>query len=156
MVQEPVQGRGGDGFGHEFVESGRAQVRADRDGPLIAGGLSVSSAQHLGRAPAFGLGGGDHLAGVAADARQPQAPQDGAKVGGQRGAGRNAERRAPVVVVVIGLLPQYQWPPGTARRGRPIRRCPGSATGPHPRTAWPLVVRLSGTTCSNWSSGQRE
>ena len=35
VVEEPVHGRGGDGFGHELVESGGVDIRADRQGPLL-------------------------------------------------------------------------------------------------------------------------
>jgi hypothetical protein len=39
VVEEPVHGRGGDGFGHELIEAGGVDIRADRQGPLLVGGL---------------------------------------------------------------------------------------------------------------------
>ena len=39
VVQEPVDGGGGQGLGHEFVEPGGVQVRADRDGAAFVGGV---------------------------------------------------------------------------------------------------------------------
>jgi hypothetical protein len=39
VVQEPVDGRGGQGFGHELVEAGGVQVRGDRYGPFLVGGV---------------------------------------------------------------------------------------------------------------------
>ena len=37
VVQEPVDGGGGQGPGHQFAEPGRVQVRAERDRPLLVG-----------------------------------------------------------------------------------------------------------------------
>ena len=39
LVQQPVDGRGGQGFGHEFVEPGRVEVAADGDGAFLVGGI---------------------------------------------------------------------------------------------------------------------
>ena len=39
VVQEPVDGRGGQGLGHELVEPGGVQVRADRDRAFLVGGI---------------------------------------------------------------------------------------------------------------------
>ena len=39
VMQEPVDGGVRDGFGHEFVEAGRVQVRRDRDGALLIRGI---------------------------------------------------------------------------------------------------------------------
>lgn len=39
VVEEPVDGRGGEGLGHEFVEPAWVQVRADRDGAFLVGGV---------------------------------------------------------------------------------------------------------------------
>ncbi len=39
VVEEPVDGGGGQGFGHEFVEPGRVQVAADGDGAFLVGGV---------------------------------------------------------------------------------------------------------------------
>ncbi len=36
------KGRGGEGFGHEFVERCRVQVRADRDGAFLIRGIDQS------------------------------------------------------------------------------------------------------------------
>jgi len=48
VVQEPVDGRGGEGLGHELVERGRVQVRGDRHGPLLVGGVD-EPVEALGR-----------------------------------------------------------------------------------------------------------
>ena len=37
MVQEPVDGGGGQGLGHEVVEARRVQVRADREAAPLVG-----------------------------------------------------------------------------------------------------------------------
>jgi hypothetical protein len=42
MVQEPVDGGGSQGLGHQFVEPGWMQVRADRDRPFLVGGVDES------------------------------------------------------------------------------------------------------------------
>ena len=39
VVQEPVHGGGGQGLGHQLVEAGRVQVRADRYGAFLVGGV---------------------------------------------------------------------------------------------------------------------
>ena len=39
MVEEPVDGRGREGLGHELVEPGGVQVRADRDRSFLVGGV---------------------------------------------------------------------------------------------------------------------
>ena len=39
VVQEPVDGRGGEGLGHELVERCGVQVRAERDGAFLVGGI---------------------------------------------------------------------------------------------------------------------
>jgi len=39
VVQEPVDGRGGERLGHELVERGGVQVRGDRDGAFLVGGV---------------------------------------------------------------------------------------------------------------------
>ena len=39
VVEESVNERGGDGAGHEFLEPGWVQVRADRDGAFLVGGV---------------------------------------------------------------------------------------------------------------------
>ncbi len=39
VVQEPVDGRGGECLGHEFVEPGGVQVRGERDGAFLVGGI---------------------------------------------------------------------------------------------------------------------
>ena len=42
VVQEPVDGRGGEGLGHELVESGWVEVRGDRHGAFLDQQSSVS------------------------------------------------------------------------------------------------------------------
>jgi hypothetical protein len=39
VVQEPVDGGGGQGLGHDRVEAGRFDVRGDGDGPAFVGGV---------------------------------------------------------------------------------------------------------------------
>jgi hypothetical protein len=39
VVEQPVDGGGGQRFGHQFVEPRWVQVRADRDRPLLIGGV---------------------------------------------------------------------------------------------------------------------
>ena len=39
VVEESVHGCGGDGFGHELIEPGGVDVRADRKGPFLVGGF---------------------------------------------------------------------------------------------------------------------
>jgi len=39
VVQETVDGGGGQGFGHEFVKTCRVQVRGDRHGSFLVGGI---------------------------------------------------------------------------------------------------------------------
>ena len=39
VVEQPVDGRGREGLGHELVERGRVQVGGDRDGPFLVGGV---------------------------------------------------------------------------------------------------------------------
>ncbi len=39
VVQEPVDRCGGQRFGHQFVERGWVQVRGDRDGTFLVGGV---------------------------------------------------------------------------------------------------------------------
>ena len=39
VVEQPVDGGGGEGLGHQFVERGRVQVRADRDAAFSVGGI---------------------------------------------------------------------------------------------------------------------
>ena len=39
VVEQPVNGGRGQRFGHEFVEPGGVQVRADGDGPFLVGGI---------------------------------------------------------------------------------------------------------------------
>ena len=38
-MQQPVDGRGGQRFGHELVEAAGMQVRRDRHGPAFVGGF---------------------------------------------------------------------------------------------------------------------
>ena len=47
MVEEPVDGGGGQGLGHEFVESGGVQIRADRDAAAFVGSVN-EAVQALG------------------------------------------------------------------------------------------------------------
>jgi hypothetical protein len=39
MVQEPVDGGGGQGLGHDLVEAGGVQVRADGEAAAFVGGV---------------------------------------------------------------------------------------------------------------------
>ena len=39
VVQQPVDGGGGQCFGHEFVEPGRVEVRGDRHGAFLVSGV---------------------------------------------------------------------------------------------------------------------
>jgi hypothetical protein len=48
VVQEPVDGRGREGLGHELVERGWVQVRGDRHGPLLIRGVD-EPVETLGR-----------------------------------------------------------------------------------------------------------
>jgi hypothetical protein len=42
VVEEPVDGGGGQGLGHELVESGGVQIRGDRDAAAFVGGIDES------------------------------------------------------------------------------------------------------------------
>ena len=44
VVEQPVDGGCGQRFGHEFVKRCRVQIRADRDGAFLVGGLDNDSA----------------------------------------------------------------------------------------------------------------
>ena len=48
VVQEPVDGRGREGLGHQLVEPGRVDVRRDRDRAFLVGGVDDAE-QRLGR-----------------------------------------------------------------------------------------------------------
>ena len=61
VVHEPVDGSGGQGLGHQLVEARRVQVRADRDGPSLVGGVDD---------PVEALGG------VRADGQEPDVVDD--------------------------------------------------------------------------------
>ena len=61
VMHEPVNGGGGQGFGHELVEAGRVEVGADRDGPSFVGGVDD---------PVEALGG------VGSDGQQPDVVDD--------------------------------------------------------------------------------
>jgi len=39
VVEETVDGRGREGFGHELVKARRVEVRGHRDGPFLVGGV---------------------------------------------------------------------------------------------------------------------
>jgi hypothetical protein len=39
VVQEPVDGRGGEGLGHQFVERCRVQIARHRDRAFLVGGV---------------------------------------------------------------------------------------------------------------------
>jgi hypothetical protein len=52
VVEQPVDGRGGDGLGHQLVEPGGVDVRGERDRAPLAGG--VDDAEQC-----LGLGRGD-------------------------------------------------------------------------------------------------
>jgi hypothetical protein len=39
VVEQPVDGRGGEGLGHDLVEPGRVEVRTDRQGAAFVGGV---------------------------------------------------------------------------------------------------------------------
>jgi hypothetical protein len=39
VVQEPIDRRGGESLGHQLVERGGVQVRGDRDGAFLVGGI---------------------------------------------------------------------------------------------------------------------
>ena len=53
VVQEPVDGGVGDGFGHEFVEAGGVQVRRQRDGAAFVGGVD-NAVERFGRLSGHG------------------------------------------------------------------------------------------------------
>jgi site-specific DNA recombinase len=55
VVQEPVDGGGGQGFGHDRVEAGRVQVAGDRDRAAFVGGVDDAVERFGG-----GLAGGEH------------------------------------------------------------------------------------------------
>ena len=67
VVQEPVDGRGGEGLGHELVEGGRVQIGADRDGAFLIGGVDQAV---------------EALGGVLGDREQPDVVDHG-QVGAQ-------------------------------------------------------------------------
>ena len=58
VMQEPVDGGVGDGLGHELVEPGGMQIRAEGDGAFLVGGVDDSE-QRLG-----GVGGDRQQADV--------------------------------------------------------------------------------------------
>ena len=51
MVQEPVDGRGGQGLGHDRVEPRGVQVRGDGDGAAFVGGVDDAVERFAGSLP---------------------------------------------------------------------------------------------------------
>jgi len=47
MMEEPVDGRGGEGLGHQLIEGSGMEVRRERDGAFLVGGID-QSVQALG------------------------------------------------------------------------------------------------------------
>jgi putative transcriptional regulator len=47
VVQEPVDGRGRQGFGHQLIERGQVKIARQRDGAFLARGIDVSFLVHI-------------------------------------------------------------------------------------------------------------
>jgi len=89
VVQEPVDGGGGQGLGHEFVEPGGVQVRADRDGAAFVGGVDEAV---------------EPFGGVGSDGQQPDVVDDD-QVGAQDPSDGLGDR-------VVGAVAADQDPEG--------------------------------------------
>ena len=53
MVQEPVDGGGGQGLGHDRVEPGGVQVAGDGDGAAFVGGVDDAVERFTGGLPSW-------------------------------------------------------------------------------------------------------
>ena len=80
MVQEPVDGGGGQGLGHDRVEAGWVQVGCNGDGSAFVGGVDDAVERFAG-----GLSGGEHADVIDDDELGTGDPGDGAGHGSVHG-----------------------------------------------------------------------